>query len=311
MVVHHFKKDLDIPVGHRFRGSGDWGAVVDVIIEFDRTDDGAKLTYEGRRGAPVDPLHLAWFHHGYTATSATADNPPSSADNRIAKIDAAIRTYLDEHPDGVSGHAVRKAIAGRAKVVIARLKAIGVRREDGLWVGCSATPEPAPPEQPEQPVPEVVPEVVPPLFPQHGTTGTGVVPEVVPVVPAPIGEQPIGNNPPAVPEVVPEAVPVPDEGDMSMRDDVLARVVAEIQDALDDHPLALPVALSIYAEGLGVEPEQISGDMLVENWGDEVSRAAWLELARERLNEWAAECTVEETDCATGTVADRPMEKVA
>lgn len=188
VLIHHFKKDLDVPVGHRFRGSGDWGAVVDCIIEFDRTDDGAKLTYEGRRGAPVEPLHLAWNHHGYTATSATAANPPSSASSRIAKIDAAIQTYLAEHPEGVSGRAVRKAIAGREKVVIQRLAAVGVKRADGLWVGGSGAAKPIPPEPPEPLVPEVVPEVVPPLFPWPGTTGTGVVP----VVPVPIGE-PLGR----------------------------------------------------------------------------------------------------------------------
>ena len=328
VLIHHFKKDLDIPVGHRFRGSGDWGAVVDVIVEYDRTDDGAKLSYEGRRGSPVDPLHLAWNHHGYTATSTPADNPPSSASGRIAKIDAAIQTYLEEHPEGVSGHAVRQAIAGRVKVVIQRLKAIGVQREDGLWVGCSAPAKPAPPEQAEQPVPEPVPEVVPPLFPrQHGTSGTGVVPEVVPVVPAPIGEQPIGNNPPAVPEAVPEET---EETKMSENlktidggivveadaqpDLVLARIVGEMTDALDDHPLALPACLGIYTEGMlpGIEPTdvEVTGEMLAALWDVPGSRSEWLAQARAAIRDWAQECETV-TEHADGTTTTEPMEAAA
>ena len=103
-----------------------------------------------------------------------------------------------------------------------------------------------------------------------------------------------------------------------MRDSVLARVVNEITDALEDHPLAVPATLSVYLEGLGPDrwdddPEDVdvTGEMLAEIWDHEGSRVEWLKLARERLNEWAAEMTVEEMDCATGVVTTRPMEGVA
>ena len=86
-------------------------------------------------------------------------------------------------------------------------------------------------------------------------------------------------------------------------DMVLARIVGEMTDALDDHPLALPVLLALYAEGLGPDgimdhPEnaETTGAMLAEIWDHAASRASWLELARERVNEWAAECGVEETE---------------
>ena len=305
LIVHHFKKDLDVPVGHRFRGSGDWGAVVDVIIEFDRTDDGAKLTYEGRRGAPVDPLHVAWNHHGYTATSATADNPPSSASGRIAKMDAAIQTYLEEHPEGVSGRKVRTAIAGRAKVVAERLATVGVRRADGLWIGGSATAKPTPPEPREPPVPEVVPGVVPPLFPRHGTTGTGVVPVVVPVVPAPIGEPPTGNHPPVVPEVVPGTVAgtTTAETEATRMTDLEfenLRTIYDIQDAMDGHPLGLAAVIDAWRVGMTDDGPETTRDVqragrlpddFIAAWRESAAggRDVWIDAARDRIATWKRE----------------------
>ena len=111
----------------------------------------------------------------------------------------------------------------------------------------------------------------------------------------------------------PALILIPQET-MSMsvkRDEVLARVVAEITDALNDHPLALPAALSVYVEGFDVDPEEVTGEKLAARWDVAGCRTEWLALTRARVNEWAAECTVEETDCATGTVTVRPMEKVA
>ena len=58
LSIHHMRRDKDASVGDRTRGSGDWLAVVDVVVEFDRTDAGAKLTYDGRRGGPSTPLEL-------------------------------------------------------------------------------------------------------------------------------------------------------------------------------------------------------------------------------------------------------------
>lgn len=76
-------------------------------------------------------------------------------------------------------------------------------------------------------------------------------------------------------------------------DVVLARVFREILDVLDDHPLALPAAMSLYVEGLGPDgamdhPEdvEVTGPILAEIWDHENSRSEWLELARERIAQW-------------------------
>ena len=58
LSIHHMRRDKDASVGDRTRGSGDWLAVVDVVVEFDQTAAGARLTYDGRRGGPSASLEL-------------------------------------------------------------------------------------------------------------------------------------------------------------------------------------------------------------------------------------------------------------
>ena len=95
---------------------------------------------------------------------------------------------------------------------------------------------------------------------------------------------------------------------------MLARIVGEMTDALDDHPLALPACLGIYTEGMlpGVEPTdvEVTGEMLAALWDVPESRAVWLSQARAAIQEWAQECTVE-TEHADGTKTIESMEASA
>ena len=104
-VVHHFRRDKEARRGDRMRGSGDILAGVDVTVEFDRTDDGASLTYSGREGAPVDDLFLDWHDGRYSvATGPSSPVGPGGGGGGSKGWTEEHREFVmawrGEHPDG-------------------------------------------------------------------------------------------------------------------------------------------------------------------------------------------------------------------
>ena len=96
VAIHHMRRDREAKTGDRTRGSGDWLACVDLVIEFDQTASGAKLTYSGRTGAPSAPLFLAWVDGRFMPGRPDAPVEPAGGDTATKKRTAAAR--LD--PDG-------------------------------------------------------------------------------------------------------------------------------------------------------------------------------------------------------------------
>ncbi len=104
VAIHHMRRDREARTGDRTRGSGDWLAAVDLIVEFDRTDTGAELTYSGRTGAPAAPLFLAWRGGRYTPgrpPDAPVETGGADMDGDVLVTDRA--TY-----DRVLGHLMRQ-----------------------------------------------------------------------------------------------------------------------------------------------------------------------------------------------------------
>ena len=106
VAIHHMRRDREARTGDRTRGSGDWLAAVDVVIEFDQTATGAKLTYSGRTGAPVAPLFLTWrdgrFMMGRPPDESASGEGASGADMDGDTIITDRDTY-----DRVLGHLTR------------------------------------------------------------------------------------------------------------------------------------------------------------------------------------------------------------
>ena len=106
IAIHHMRRDREARTGNRTRGSGDWLAAVDLVVEFDRTATGAKLTYSGRTGAPVAPSFLTWragrFTMGRPPDASASGEGASGADMDGTTIVTDRATY-----DRVLGYLAR------------------------------------------------------------------------------------------------------------------------------------------------------------------------------------------------------------
>ena len=106
LAIHHMRRDEDIRVGNRTRGSGDWMAVVDVIAEFDRIDAGARLTYEGRRGGPSDPLNLTRTGGAFTVGRGGSTGGDTGGGGNVdvfapgAQLAEFAQGWIMQHPEG-------------------------------------------------------------------------------------------------------------------------------------------------------------------------------------------------------------------
>ena len=98
-ILHHFRRDRDAPRGERVRGSGDILAGVDLTVEFERTDEGARLSYAGRLGGPTDDCYLAWSNGRYSEGRAPHD----------AKAEELTQIVSDYRDQGLSQRAAIKA----------------------------------------------------------------------------------------------------------------------------------------------------------------------------------------------------------
>ena len=96
VAIHHMRRDREAKTGVRTRGSGDWLAAVDLIIEFDRTEAGARLTYSGRTGAPSAPLSLTW-RGGRFAVVQSPSLPAVGAQPITGRIVPMAAEWLTEH----------------------------------------------------------------------------------------------------------------------------------------------------------------------------------------------------------------------
>ena len=96
-VLHHFRRDPDAPRGERVRGSGDILAGVDLTVEFERTGEGARLSYSGRLGGPAADRFLAWSDGRYSEGRA-----PS-----VAKAEALTEVVSGYREQGLSQRAAK------------------------------------------------------------------------------------------------------------------------------------------------------------------------------------------------------------
>ena len=198
VAIHHMRRDRDARTGDRTRGSGDWLAAVDVVVEFDRTATGAELTYSGRTGAPTAPLFLTWHGERYAPgrppdTRQATEGTDMDGDTIVTDRQTYDRVlgYLARTPDEwQSTRTIRERTGARAATVgtaLDQLLAAGrVERKDG--------PRKSLLYRVTGPVPRVVPTGADPGGRNHGNHSRSR--RAVPTGSRPAGttREPLGNH---------------------------------------------------------------------------------------------------------------------
>ena len=147
-VVHHepWSDSGDRSTVARPRNSTSLTAAADAIVRVHR--DGSTTTVEPglktRVGIPqvvrryrLDADGFSLVYEGDPVDGGAAGVGGADAEGKLAEMDAEIQGYLMLHPKGVSGIAVRKAVAGRATRILARLDVVGTQGRGRKMATCS------------------------------------------------------------------------------------------------------------------------------------------------------------------------------
>ena len=194
-IIHHepWADGGDRSTVARPRNSTALTAAADAVINVHRRENVTTVEpgMELRHGIPQVKRCYRLTAHGFVLDfegdpfgGSGGAGQPADAEGQFEQMDAAITSYLMQHPDGVSGAAVRRSVGGRVQRVLVRLAKVGRKDSDGKWRPVPA-PKPLPPEQAEQAVPGPVPAPVP----IDGNSPEQAVPGPVPAVPDLKGEQ--------------------------------------------------------------------------------------------------------------------------